>query len=149
MCPISRSVVALFHPKRFMYTKLVWLSEYEGMYDVRLCRRYHEMFSNKYGQSAPGKMSSELRHALGLHTHQISETVYRMRLLGYPPGWLMEAREQTGEVLLIGGDGKGKARSPLSEISSHLQFSPSVTYSLFISLGNTFTCIEDTFYCIK
>lgn len=68
--------------------------------------RYHELFSSKYSNFTPGQLSPELRHALGCQSHQQPETVYRMRLLGYPPGWLMEAREQTGELALFGGDGR-------------------------------------------
>lgn len=47
----------------------------------------------------PGKMSNDLRDALGLQTHDIPEHVYRMRRLGfvkgYPPGWLRKAIKST------------------------------------------------------
>ena len=55
----------------------------------------------------PGVMSKSLRAALGLEDYQVSEMVYRMRLIGYPPGWLIEAREHTGEIALFGGNGEG------------------------------------------
>ncbi|KAF2365865.1 PSP proline-rich [Trinorchestia longiramus] len=71
--------------------------------------RYHELASNKYGHFTPGILSPALRHALGCRDYQQSELVYRMRLLGYPPGWLMEASEQQGELALYGSDGRAVA----------------------------------------
>ncbi|XP_018013660.1 zinc finger CCHC domain-containing protein 8 homolog [Hyalella azteca] len=68
--------------------------------------RYHELASNKFGHFTPGVMSPELRYALGCRPDQLSEVFYRMRLIGYPPGWLLEAREQQGEVALYGSDGR-------------------------------------------
>lgn len=36
----------------------------------------------------PGVISDQLREAVGLHHDKIPIWVYRMRILGYPPGWL-------------------------------------------------------------
>ena len=44
-----------------------------------------------------GRISQELREALGLHRKSLPMFVYRMRQLGYPPGWLREAElEKSG-----------------------------------------------------
>uniref|UniRef100_A0A0X3NY01 PSP proline-rich domain-containing protein n=2 Tax=Schistocephalus solidus TaxID=70667 RepID=A0A0X3NY01_SCHSO len=53
-------------------------------------KRYHEI--EKFSLYKPGKISSELRRALNLGKHDIPIHVYRMRSLGYPPGWLNKAR---------------------------------------------------------
>ncbi|CAH2073404.1 unnamed protein product, partial [Iphiclides podalirius] len=54
--------------------------------------RYHVEDEQKYGHLIPGRISSQLRHALGLKRYELPLHIYRMRLLGYPPGWLEEAR---------------------------------------------------------
>lgn len=54
-------------------------------------QRYHEDAENKEGM-VPGKISDDLRAALGITANQIPMHVYRMRVLGYPPGWLEEAK---------------------------------------------------------
>ncbi|KAK4469891.1 hypothetical protein MN116_007396 [Schistosoma mekongi] len=52
-------------------------------------KRYHEFdFDNKF---RPGRISRELRRALNLSSHDIPIHIYRMRTLGYPPGWLKKA----------------------------------------------------------
>ena len=48
-----------------------------------------------------------MKYALGLRHNQLPEYIYRMRLLGYPPGWLKEAEVHRSAMSLIGGDGKG------------------------------------------
>merc|ERR1712131_321647 len=47
--------------------------------------RYHEEDENRFGQYQPGKISEQLRHALGLRHYQLPEHIYRMRVIGYPP----------------------------------------------------------------
>lgn len=46
----------------------------------------------KYGHLRPGKFSSQLREALDLRKNQLPPFIYQMRTLGYPPGWLEEAK---------------------------------------------------------
>lgn len=54
--------------------------------------RYHDDNENEYGNMVPGTISDELRSALGLSPTQIPLHVYRMRLFGYPPAWVEEAK---------------------------------------------------------
>ncbi|VVD04414.1 unnamed protein product [Leptidea sinapis] len=54
--------------------------------------RYHVENEQKYGHLIPGRISGQLRSALGLKHNELPLHVYKMRLLGYPPGWLEEAR---------------------------------------------------------
>ncbi|KER25036.1 hypothetical protein X801_03182 [Opisthorchis viverrini] len=53
-------------------------------------KRYHEV--EDFSKFRPGLMSDKLRHALNLAAHEIPIHIYRMRTLGYPPGWLRKAR---------------------------------------------------------
>lgn len=39
----------------------------------------------------PGVIGDQLLEAIGLHPKEIPIWVYRMRVLGYPPGWLKVA----------------------------------------------------------
>ena len=53
--------------------------------------RYHVDEPQRFGHLKPGLPSKKLRKALGLHDDQIPAYIYKMRSLGYPPGWLKEA----------------------------------------------------------
>ncbi|KAA3673593.1 zinc finger CCHC domain-containing protein 8 [Paragonimus westermani] len=53
-------------------------------------KRYHE--AGDFSKFRPGRLSDELREALNLAKHELPLHVYRMRTLGYPPGWLRKAR---------------------------------------------------------
>ncbi|KAJ8952827.1 hypothetical protein NQ318_008148 [Aromia moschata] len=54
--------------------------------------RYHLEEDQKYGHLIPGIISNNLREALGLRKNQLPPFIYHMRTLGYPPGWLEEAK---------------------------------------------------------
>lgn len=45
-----------------------------------------------YGHLVPGKLSEKLRTALGLRKKDLPPYIYKMRMLGYPPGWIEEAQ---------------------------------------------------------
>ncbi|KAF5301945.1 hypothetical protein FQR65_LT08680 [Abscondita terminalis] len=53
-------------------------------------KRYHLEDDQKFGHMQPGKISKKLQEALGLQLNQLPEYIYRMRHLGYPPGWYEE-----------------------------------------------------------
>ncbi|XP_011873992.1 PREDICTED: zinc finger CCHC domain-containing protein 8 homolog isoform X2 [Vollenhovia emeryi] len=66
--------------------------------------RYHMSEDQRYSHMIPGQLSQKLRDALGVKDNQLPRHIYRMRLLGYPPGWLEEARLQhSGLSLFISG----------------------------------------------
>lgn len=71
-------------------------------------RRYHEDGENKFGHFQPGKLSENLRYALGLRPNQLPIFVYRMRVLGYPPGWLRDAEVHQADMKLYDATGKCK-----------------------------------------
>lgn len=54
--------------------------------------RYHMDADQRYSQFAPGAISDALRQALGLRRKELPLYLYKMRLYGYPPGWLEEAK---------------------------------------------------------
>ncbi|KAK7074155.1 Zinc finger CCHC domain-containing protein 8 [Halocaridina rubra] len=68
--------------------------------------RYHEDCENKYGQFQPGKISDRLREALGLRRSDLPIYIYRMRCLGYPPGWLKEAEVHQADMKMYDGTGQ-------------------------------------------
>ena len=67
--------------------------------------RYHLEDDQKFGHLVPGQLTSKLRRALGLKDNEIPVHIYRMRTLGYPPGWLEEARLQHSGLTLFNSDG--------------------------------------------
>lgn len=67
--------------------------------------RYHVDLSQKYGHLRPGQISSKLAKALGLKSKDLPLHVFRMRKLGYPPGWLEEAKVSHSGINLFGSDG--------------------------------------------
>ncbi|XP_066595481.1 zinc finger CCHC domain-containing protein 8 homolog [Prorops nasuta] len=68
--------------------------------------RYHLEDEQKFGHLVPGQISSQLRKALGLKDNQLPKHIYRMRVLGYPPGWLEEARLQHSGLSLFDSEGQ-------------------------------------------
>lgn len=61
--------------------------------------RYHD--NEEYASMVPGKISDELREALGLRENEIPLHVYKMRLFGYPPAWIEEAKIQSSGLSLF------------------------------------------------
>jgi len=55
------------------------------------------------------ELSGELQEALGVTDKSLPPFIYRMRQLGYPPGWLKEAEMEYSGLALY--DGKGKERA--------------------------------------
>ncbi|XP_034026262.1 zinc finger CCHC domain-containing protein 8 [Thalassophryne amazonica] len=68
-------------------------------------QRYHaEEVEERFAKYKPGVMSEELLAALGLDGHTLPPLIYRMRQLGYPPGWLKEAEMQNSGLTLYDGN---------------------------------------------
>ncbi|KAJ8918642.1 hypothetical protein NQ315_013148 [Exocentrus adspersus] len=72
----------------------------------RQTSRYHLEEDQKYSHLAPGKISDKLREALGLRKHQLPPFIYSMRILGYPPGWLEEAKFFHSNLAMFDTEGK-------------------------------------------
>ncbi|KAK1156408.1 zinc finger CCHC domain-containing protein 8-like [Acipenser oxyrinchus oxyrinchus] len=70
-------------------------------------QRYHAD-EERFGKYKAGTISEELQTALGIPENSLPPFIYRMRQLGYPPGWLKEAEmENSGLALYDGKDDGG------------------------------------------
>ncbi|NXE09811.1 ZCHC8 protein, partial [Lophotis ruficrista] len=71
-------------------------------------QRYHaEEVEERFGKFKPGVISGELQDALGVTDKSLPPFIYRMRQLGYPPGWLKEAEMEHSGLALYDGRGDG------------------------------------------
>lgn len=68
--------------------------------------RYHLDEPQKFGHLTPGLPSAKLRKALGLRSDQLPGYIYRMRVLGYPPGWMKEAEIRHSGIALFLNQGQ-------------------------------------------
>ncbi|KAL0979389.1 hypothetical protein UPYG_G00184430 [Umbra pygmaea] len=67
-------------------------------------QRYHaEEVEQRYAKYKPGVMSEDLLSALGVDLNTLPPHIYRMRQLGYPPGWLKEAEMENSGLTLYDG----------------------------------------------
>lgn len=73
-----------------------------------LLSRYHLDDQQKFPHIQPGKISRRLRRALGLQSNQLPRHVYRMRSLGYPPGWVEDAKVSHSGLSLFNSEGQGE-----------------------------------------
>ncbi|NWQ59390.1 ZCHC8 protein, partial [Neopipo cinnamomea] len=79
-------------------------------------QRYHvEEVEERFGKFKPGVISGVLQDALGVTEKSLPPFIYRMRQLGYPPGWLKEAEMEHSGLALY--DGKGEERDAEDEDS--------------------------------
>ncbi|XP_029998985.1 zinc finger CCHC domain-containing protein 8 [Sphaeramia orbicularis] len=68
-------------------------------------QRYHaEEVEERFAKYKPGIMSEELLAALGVDGTTLPPLIYRMRQLGYPPGWLKEAEMENSGLTLYDGN---------------------------------------------
>ncbi|XP_019741019.1 zinc finger CCHC domain-containing protein 8 [Hippocampus comes] len=66
--------------------------------------RYHaDEVEERFSKYKPGVLSKELLSALGLDGNTLPPLIYRMRQLGYPPGWLKEAEMENSGLTLYDG----------------------------------------------
>ncbi|XP_029367543.1 zinc finger CCHC domain-containing protein 8 [Echeneis naucrates] len=68
-------------------------------------QRYHaDEVEERFSKYKPGVMSEELLTALGVDGNTLPPLIYRMRQLGYPPGWLKEAEMENSGLTLYDGN---------------------------------------------
>ncbi|KAH0561710.1 zinc finger CCHC domain-containing protein 8 homolog [Cotesia glomerata] len=63
----------------------------------------------------PGVLSNDLRKALGLSHNELPKHIFKMRTLGYPPGWLEEAKLEHSGLNLYNSDGR-RVLDPAEEV---------------------------------
>ncbi|XP_011412413.3 zinc finger CCHC domain-containing protein 8 [Magallana gigas] len=70
-------------------------------------QRYHEEGEKdpRFASFKPGVVSRELRKALDISSKELPEFIYRMRGLGYPPGWMQEALNKESGISIFDKDG--------------------------------------------
>lgn len=68
--------------------------------------RYHVDIEQRFAHLRPGQMSNELRRALGLQNRELPQFIYKMRVLGYPPGWLEDAKVANSGITLFDSEGR-------------------------------------------
>ncbi|CAI9535129.1 unnamed protein product [Staurois parvus] len=77
-------------------------------------QRYHaEEVDERFSGFKPGVISSELQEALGISDKHLPPFIYRMRQLGYPPGWLKDASLENSGLSLY--DGKDTSDGEIEE----------------------------------
>lgn len=69
--------------------------------------RYHLDADQKFAHFVPGTISGNLREALGLRKRELPLYIYKMRLYGYPPGWLEEAKVTRSGLTLFNTEVSG------------------------------------------
>ncbi|GFS27989.1 zinc finger CCHC domain-containing protein 8 [Elysia marginata] len=70
--------------------------------------RYHKdpELASKFSRFKPGTISESLQEALGLKPDQLPQHIYKMRLYGYPPGWLADAKQVQSGVTIFDKHGR-------------------------------------------
>ncbi|KAJ7309804.1 hypothetical protein JRQ81_007873 [Phrynocephalus forsythii] len=91
-------------------------------------QRYHaDEIEERFGRFKPGIISEELQDALGVTDKTLPPFIYRMRQLGYPPGWLKEAELEKSGLTLY--DGKASPSDEPNE-EDFCQQNRRVTYDI-------------------
>ncbi|XP_031164835.2 zinc finger CCHC domain-containing protein 8 isoform X1 [Sander lucioperca] len=68
-------------------------------------QRYHaDEVEERFAKYKPGVMSEDLLTALGIDGNTLPPLIYRMRQLGYPPGWLKEAEMENSGLTMYDGN---------------------------------------------
>ncbi|XP_077164678.1 zinc finger CCHC domain-containing protein 8 [Paroedura picta] len=94
-------------------------------------QRYHaEEIEERFGRFRPGIISEELQDALGVTEKNLPPFIYRMRQLGYPPGWLKEAEMEKSGLTLYDGKSEMSASSGETEEEEYCQQNRCVTYDV-------------------
>uniref|UniRef100_A0A8C4QAV4 Zinc finger CCHC domain-containing protein 8 n=1 Tax=Eptatretus burgeri TaxID=7764 RepID=A0A8C4QAV4_EPTBU len=91
--------------------------------------RYHVENSQVFEHFKPGIYSSDLQEALGMIENHLPPFIYRMRQLGYPPGWLREA-ETESSGLTIHDSEVGLSDGDINNDCDKIPHDQRVTYDL-------------------
>ncbi|XP_067861868.1 zinc finger CCHC domain-containing protein 8 [Heptranchias perlo] len=109
-CPKPRDV-ARINEKRKEFMTMASDSPNSGAQ-----QRYH---AERFEKFKPGVISVELKEALGMTDETLPPFIYRMRQLGYPPGWLLEAELENSGLALY--DGKDSSDGEMEHDKQHLK----------------------------
>ncbi|WAR03845.1 ZCHC8-like protein [Mya arenaria] len=108
--------------------------------------RYHVDASQdpRFSKFKPGTISEELRSALGYDEDQLPLYIYRMRALGYPPGWMEDAKGTPG-LAMFDEHGNDPDESPES---GTLDVEKIIEYPGFTTPMPDHVADESEFYCL-
>lgn len=106
---------------------------YLPVYVITIINRRYFAALEEESSFKPGVVSDELRSALGLHRDKLPIWIYRMRVLGYPPGWLKVADMTKTVVPLIDGeqDSRNNSQSRINQEERTYNVDSLVTYPGF------------------
>lgn len=96
-----------------------------------MASRYYD--SSSEGEIKPGKISNELRQALDLPRNEVPIWIYRMRALGYPPGWLKKAVVDTSDIFDTDTSNDSKKRRDTEQDQVQYDHSKLIEYPGFNS----------------
>ncbi|KAI4889404.1 hypothetical protein NFI96_034087 [Prochilodus magdalenae] len=86
-------------------------------------QRYHEEeVEERFAKYKPGVISKELLDALGVVTNTLPPFIYRMRELGYPPGWLKEAEMEHSGLTLYDGKTSGDGEEDMNGRNQNVSY---------------------------
>ncbi|EQB77416.1 zinc finger CCHC domain-containing protein 8 [Camelus ferus] len=95
----------------------VMLEEDHKVEESSAVKSNKEAFSNIFGTLRVSS-GEELQDALGVTDKSLPPFIYRMRQLGYPPGWLKEAELENSGLALYDGKGIPSMRSSIKRCGS-------------------------------
>ncbi|EIE20125.1 hypothetical protein COCSUDRAFT_44093 [Coccomyxa subellipsoidea C-169] len=109
-------------------------SEHQGNRGTSVSGRYFLEASAagaEFSDLQPGVLSEELRAAMGLKPEDPPPWLFRMRQMGYPPGYRRWSNEESDdEVVIIGDDGTEQDALPIASVSHNGDSSTSETEEL-------------------
>nr|XP_019956664.1 PREDICTED: zinc finger CCHC domain-containing protein 8 [Paralichthys olivaceus] len=86
-------------------------------------QRYHaDEVEERFAKYKPGVMSEELLAALGIDGNTLPPLIYRMRQLGYPPGWLKEAEMENSGLTLYDGNAPNNGNTTENSKSENISY---------------------------
>jgi hypothetical protein len=113
-CPVKVDRERCEIHRNFFNTQSMYASEQSQLYSNRYTS---DIESNSYRGFTPGKVSDQLREALGIKANQLPPYIYMMRRLGYPIGWLIEAQVKDTKLSVVDDhDKNGEAAENGAEI---------------------------------
>ncbi|XP_017269094.3 zinc finger CCHC domain-containing protein 8 [Kryptolebias marmoratus] len=86
-------------------------------------QRYHaDEVEERFARFKPGFISEELLAALGVEGNTLPPLIYRMRQLGYPPGWLKEAEMENSGLSLYDGNASNNGNETQDSTSQNISY---------------------------
>ena len=105
-CPVEKVEERISIHRAYFNTQSFQAHEQASLYSNRYT---NDQDSKENRGFAPGKISDQLKEALGLGDKMLPPYIYIMRQLGYPIGWLIEAEVKTNKLAVHQGDNLGQS----------------------------------------